>query len=95
MAVAQLDLDRIGVDDRLCGDVLARARERGGRVVVDGGAREVFAPAAGFILEHDDPVDEPVGGDNLGQTKVPFARGGFPGKSADGASVAPYSTPRR
>ena len=73
VAVAQLDLDRVGIDDQACGDVLACARQRGGGVLVGRGAGEIFAPAAGFLLEHDDPVDEPVGGDNLSQTKVLFA----------------------
>jgi hypothetical protein len=64
-------LDRIRVDDQARGDVLGRTRQRARRVLVDGGAGEIFAPAAGFIQEHDDPVDEPVGGDNLDQKNVP------------------------
>ena len=50
---------------RLAATASARARERRGRVLVGRGAREIFAPAAGRVLEDDDPVDEPVGGDDL------------------------------
>ena len=68
MAVAQLDRDRIGVDDLAPRDSFGGQRERGltrRRVGVDGGAREVFGPAAVGVLEHDDAVGEPIGGDDL------------------------------
>jgi hypothetical protein len=55
---------------------------------------EIFAPAAGLVLEHDDSVDEPVGGDNLGQTKVPFAGRDF-WRSLPALRRTPQFTSRR
>ena len=56
MAVAQLDLDRIGIDDQARRDVRSGARQRRRRVVVGGGAGKILAPAAGAVLEDDNSV---------------------------------------
>ena len=68
MAVADLDRNRIGLDDDVLRLVLFRARQRRGgrgRVGPHGGAVEVLAPASVGGLKHDNAIREAAGGDDI------------------------------
>ena len=68
MAVADLDRDRIGLDDEVLHLVFLGPRERVGRrgfVRPHRGAVEILAPAQIGSLKHDNAIREAAGGDDI------------------------------